>query len=150
MRHRKKIDLLSKPVDQRKALLKSLATEVIKNGKIITTEARAKAVSKLVQKLITFGKKGDLHSRRIASNYLYGRRRGKTLLLDEKTKIDTYKYSEIKKKDKKVLVYEKTPLQKLFDDIAPKYKDRNGGYVRVIKAPPRRGDAAPMAVVMLV
>jgi large subunit ribosomal protein L17 len=150
MRHRKKIDLLSKPADQRKALLKSLATEVIKNGKIITTEARAKAVSKLVQKLITFGKKGDLHSRRIASNYLYGRRRGKTLLLDEKTKIDTDKYSEIKKKDKKVLVYEKTPLQKLFDDIAPKYKDRNGGYVRVIKAPPRRGDAAPMAVVMLV
>lgn len=150
MRHRKKVDLLSKPADQRKALLKSLATEVIKNGKIVTTEARAKAVSKLVQKLITFGKKGDLHSRRVASNYLFGKRRGNVLLLDEKTKIDTEKYSEIKKKDKKVLVYEKTPLQKLFNDVAPKYKDRNGGYVRVIKAPPRKGDAAPMAVVMLV
>lgn len=150
MRHRKKVDLLSKPSDQRKALLKSLATEVIKHGKIVTTEARAKAVSKLVQKLITFGKKGDLHSRRIASNYLYGKRRGEVLTFDEKEKINTEKYSEIKKKDKKVLVYEKTPLQKLFNDVAPKYKDRNGGYVRVLKTPPRKGDAAPMAVVMLV
>ncbi|GIW21906.1 MAG: 50S ribosomal protein L17 [Candidatus Sericytochromatia bacterium] len=150
MRHRKKVDLLSKPADQRKALLKSLATELIKNGKILTTEARAKAVSKLVQKLITFGKKGDLHSRRIASNYLYSKRRGKVLIVDEKEKIDTEKYSEIKKKDRKVLIYEKTPLQKLFNDIAPRYKERNGGYVRVVKAPPRKGDAAPMAVVMLV
>jgi len=141
MRHRKKVDLLSKPSDQRKALLKSLATEVIKHGKIVTTEARAKAVSKLVQKL---------HSRRIASNYLYGKRRGEVLTFDEKEKINTEKYSEIKKKDKKVLVYEKTPLQKLFNDVAPKYKDRNGGYVRVLKTPPRKGDAAPMAVVMLV
>ena len=75
MRHRKKVDMLGKPADQRKALLRGLATEVIKHGQILTTETRAKAVKKQVERLITLAKKGDLHSRRQAAAYLYGKRR---------------------------------------------------------------------------
>jgi len=150
MRHGKKVNLLSKPADQRKALLRSLTTEVIRHGQILTTEARAKAVQKEIEKMVGLGKKGDLHSRRQAAAYLYGKRRGKVITFDEKEKIDTEKYAEIRRKDKKVRVYEKTPVQHLFSDIAPRYKDRNGGYIRVIKAPPRRGDAAPMAIVQFV
>lgn len=150
MRHRKKVDLLGKPADQRKALLRSLTTEVIKHGQIMTTEARAKAVKKQVEKMVTLAKRGDLHARRQAASFLYGNRRGEVVIFDEKENYDTDKYAELSKKDKKVKVYEKTPVQRLFNDIAPKYKERNGGYVRVIKAPPRRGDAAPMAIVQFV
>ncbi|MFN8670691.1 MAG: 50S ribosomal protein L17 [Candidatus Sericytochromatia bacterium] len=150
MRHRKKVAMLGKPADQRRALLRSLATEVIKHGQIMTTETRAKAVKKELEHLITLAKKGDLHSRRQAAGYLFGKRRGEVVVFNENDKIDTEKYAEIERKDKKVVVYEKTPVQRLFSDIAPKFADRHGGYVRVIKAPPRRGDAAPMAVVQLV
>src|SRR5688572_15841017 len=106
MRHGKKVDMLSKPADQRKALMRSLTTEVIKHGQILTTEARAKAVKKDIEKMIGLGKKGDLHSRRQAAAFLYGDRRGKVLTFDEKEKYDTEKYAEISKKDKKVRVYE--------------------------------------------
>lgn len=150
MRHRKKIALLSKPADQRNALLRALTTELIKHGQILTTESRAKAVRREVEHMVTLAKRGDLHARRQAAAYLYGKRRGKVVVFDEKDKIDTEKYAEIERKDKKVRVYEKTPVQRLFSDIAPKYADRSGGYVRVVKAPPRRGDAAPMAVIQFV
>lgn len=150
MRHGKKVDMLSKPADQRKALLRGLTTEVIKHGQILTTEARAKAVKKEIEHMITLAKKGDIHSRRQVAGYLYGNRKGKVFTFSESEKFDTAKYGEISRKDKKVRVYEKTPVQVLFSDIAPKYSDRNGGYVRVVKAPPRRGDAAPMAIVQLV
>lgn len=150
MRHRKKVDMLGKPADQRKALLRGLATEVIKHGQILTTETRAKAVKKQVERLITLAKKGDLHSRRQAAAYLYGKRRGKVVVFGENEKIDTDIYAEVDKKDKKTVVYEKTPVQRLFSDVVANYADRHGGYVRVIKAPPRKGDAAPMAVIQLV
>jgi large subunit ribosomal protein L17 len=150
MRHRKKVDLLSKPADQRRALLRSLTTEVIKHGQIITTEARAKAVRKSIEHMITLAKRGDLHARRQAAAFLFGNTKKPTFLVDE-DKFNPEVHAEVEKKDnKKVKVYEKTPLQILFSDIAPKYVDRHGGYVRVIKAPPRRGDAAPMAIVQLV
>jgi len=150
MRHGKKVAMLSKPADQRKALLRTLTTEVIKHGQIMTTEARAKAVKKEIEHMITLAKKGDIHSRRQAAGYLYGNRKGKVSVFAESEKFDTAKYAEISRKDKKVRVYAKTPVQVLFSDIAPKYTDRNGGYVRVVKAPPRKGDAAPMAIVQLV
>lgn len=150
MRHRKRVKLLNKPADQRKALVRSLTTEVIKHGQITTTEARAKAVRSHVEKMITLAKRGDLHARRQAASFLYGKRSGQVHVFDEKEDIDTSKYAEISRKDKKVKVYEKTPVQLLFDDIGPRYKERNGGYTRIIKAPPRRGDAAPMAILQLV
>lgn len=150
MRHRKKVHLLSKPADQRKALLRGLATEVIRYGQITTTEARAKAVKEEVEKLVTLAKRGDLHARRQVASYLYGRRSGKIVTFGEKDSINPEKFVELRKKDKKVIAYVKTPVQHLFSDIAPKYKDRNGGYLRVVKAPPRRGDAAPMAILQFV
>ena len=109
--------------DHRKAMLRNLATSVILYGRIETTEAKAKDLRSVVDELITLGKKGDLAARRRAAAYLRN-------VTDEKTG--------------------KTVLQKLFDEVAPKYADRNGGYTRVVKTGVRNGDAAPMAYIELV
>ena len=109
---------------QRRALLRDLATELIIYERITTTEARAKELRRTVEKLITLGKRGDLHARRQAIAMLRNK------VIDEETS--------------------QTVSQKLFADIAPKYLDRSGGYTRIIKTAPRRGDAAPMAVIELV
>ena len=101
---------------QRRALLRNMTTSVLKHGKIETTEAKAKEVRRIVDKMITLGKQGDLSAYRQALAYL----------TDE------------------------TVAKKLFDKIAPGYKDRQGGYTRVIKAGYRRGDGTPMAIVELV
>ncbi|MBQ1319119.1 MAG: 50S ribosomal protein L17 [Solobacterium sp.] len=110
--------------DHRKAMLRNMATSVILYGKVETTEAKAKDMRTVVDELITLGKKGDLAARRQAAAFI---RDG---VADEKT--------------------QQTVLQKLFDEIAPKYADRNGGYTRVVKTGIRRGDAAPMAYIELV
>ncbi len=109
--------------DHRKAMLRNLATSVILYGKVETTEAKAKDMRSVVDELITLGKKGDLAARRQAAAYLRN-------VVDEKT--------------------QKTVLQKLFDEVAPKYADRKGGYTRVVKTGFRHGDAAPMAYIELV
>ena len=109
---------------QRKAMLRDLATDLIINEKITTTEARAKETRRKVEKLITLGKRGDLHARRQAISVL------RNELANEETN--------------------QTAVQKLFTDIAPRYQERNGGYTRIIKIAPRRGDAARMAVIELV
>jgi len=96
--------------------LRSLTTALLENEKIRTTEAKAKDVGAIADKMITLAKKGDLASRRRALAYL---------------------------EDKDV-------ARKLFDTLGPRYADRNGGYTRVVKLGPRRGDAAPMAVIELV
>ena len=106
----------------RKAMLRDLATDLIINERITTTEARAKEVRRTVEKLITLGKRGDLHARRQAAAVL------RPKLTEEN----------------------QTALQKLFDKVAPRYKERNGGYTRIIKTAPRRGDASRMAVIELV
>lgn len=107
---------LNLPTDQRMALLRNLVTSLLENGKIETTETRAKETRSLAEKMITLGKTNTLHSRRQALAFI--------------TKEDV--------------------VTKLFVEIAPKYADRNGGYTRIIKIGPRRGDAAPMAIVELV
>ena len=106
---------LNLPTDQRMALLRNLVTSLLENGKIETTETRAKETRSLAEKMITLGKTNTLHSRRQALAFI--------------TKEDV--------------------VTKLFAEIAPKYADRNGGYTRIIKIGPRRGDAAPMAIVEL-
>lgn len=110
--------------DHRKAMLRNMATSVILYGKIETTEFKAKDLRSVVDELITLGKRGDLHARRQAAAYI------RNVVADEKT--------------------EQTVLQKLFDEVAPKYTDRKGGYTRVIKTRNRRGDNAPMAIIELV
>lgn len=110
--------------DHRKAMLRNMATSVILHGKIETTEMKAKDLRSVVDEMITLGKRGDLHARRQAAAYI------RNVVADEKT--------------------EQTVLQKLFDEVAPKYQERNGGYTRVIKTGNRRGDNAPMAIIELV
>lgn len=113
---------LGRVSSHRKAMLRNLATDVIMHGKIETTATRAKEVRKVVDKLITLGIRGDLHARRQAAAILQN-------VVD--------------------LATGKTAVQVLFDDVAPKFKGKNGGYTRVIKTYNRKGDNAPMAIIGL-
>jgi large subunit ribosomal protein L17 len=97
-------------------MLANLATSLFKHGKITTTETKAKRLRPLAERLVTFAKRGDLHSRRRV-------------------------LTTIRDKD---VVYT------LFDEIAPRYGNRAGGYTRIVKAGIRKGDAAPMAIIELV
>ncbi|MCM1130838.1 MAG: 50S ribosomal protein L17 [Anaeroplasmataceae bacterium] len=110
---------LRRSSDQRKALLRDLVTDLILNGRIETTEAKAKELKRLADKMVTLGKTNTLHSRRQAA----------TLVRFEKAEDGQY------------------AIQKLFSEIAPKFASRNGGYTRVIKTGFRRGDSAPMAII---
>jgi large subunit ribosomal protein L17 len=121
---------LGRTSSQRKALLRDLTTDLIINERIITTEARAKEVRSTTEKMITLGKRGDLHARRQAAAFV---RKEVANVID---------------KDDTVVV--QSALQKLFSDIAPRYADRKGGYTRILKTSPRRGDAAPMVIIELV
>ena len=117
---------LGRTSDQRKAMLRDLATSLIVSERIETTEARAKEVRRVVEKLITLGKKGDLASRRNAAKTL---RNVEILNEDETTQ---------------------TALQKLFGEIAERYTERQGGYTRILKQGPRRGDGAESVIIELV
>lgn len=157
MRHKVKRHRLNRPADQRRALLRNLTTQVLKHGRVTTTEAKAKAVKSEVERMITLAKRGteDLSARRAVSAYLLEKRSSQPRVLSLKDKnevIDEQRYRIVSKdeKSKKAKVREKTVAQQLFETIAPRYTERNGGCVRVLRLPPRRGDGAPMALVELV
>ncbi|WP_181351002.1 50S ribosomal protein L17 [Thalassobacillus sp. CUG 92003] len=114
---------LGRTTDKRMALLRNLATDLIIHERLETTEAKAKEVRSVVEKMITLGKRGDLHARRQAGSLLY------------------------KAEDEEG---EQNALQKLFNDIGPRYEDRQGGYTRVLKVEQRKGDGAKMAIIELV
>ncbi len=109
---------------QRKAMLRDLATDLIINERIETTETRAKELRSVVEKMITLGKRGDVHARRQAGAFI--------------------------RKEIANAENNQDALQKLFSDIAPRYTERQGGYTRIMKVGPRRGDGAPMAIIELV
>ncbi len=113
---------------QRKALMRDLITDLIINGRIETTLLKAKELQRLADKMVTLGKKGDLAARRQAA---------KLVRFEMATETN----------EEGVVVKEQYAIQKLFSEIAPKFADRNGGYTRVLKTGPRRGDAAPMAII---
>ena len=115
---------LGRVSSHRKAMLRNLATDVIMYGKIETTATRAKEVRSIVDELITLGKRGDLHARRQEAAYV------RAEIANDETGA--------------------TAVQKLFADIAPRYAERNGGYTRILKVGPRRGDSADMVVIELV
>jgi large subunit ribosomal protein L17 len=142
MRHQCKKHTLGKAQDQRKALLRALATELILHGEIKTTMARAKALKPYAESIITFAKKGDLHSRRMAAKFIYDRETGKCL--DFKTGEVLETVAEGAK------TMPETVLRKLFNQVGKKYTGRNGGYTRIYRIPPRRGDASEMALIQLV
>jgi large subunit ribosomal protein L17 len=97
-------------------ILANLATALFEHGRITTTEAKARRVRPLAEKLITKAKKGDLHNRRLVAR----------------------------------TIRDKSVLHELFTEIAPKFENRPGGYTRITKLGPRKGDNAPMAVIELV
>lgn len=116
MRHGMNGRKLNRRSQARKALFASLAAALLKHEQIKTTLPKAKDLRPVAEKLITLGKRGDLHARRQAF----------ALLRDDKV------------------------VAKLFSGLAERYKERNGGYTRVLKAGFRYGDAAPMAIIELV
>lgn len=115
MKKLKKGRKLSRKRNQRRALLKLLAQALFLHGKIKTTEAKAKELSKFAEKFITRSKKENLASRRILARY-----------------------------------FSRNLVKKLVDEIGPKYKERKGGYTRIIKLNPRKSDGAKMAIIELV
>lgn len=102
--------------DHQKLLLSGLCTSLFRQGQVRTTEAKAKAVRPLAERLITAAKKGDLAARRRVLQ----------------------------------VVRDKEIVHKLFSEIGPQFSERPGGYTRIVKLGPRKGDAAPMAVISLV
>ena len=136
MRHMCKKHTLGKAQDQRKALLRSLATELFVHGEITTTMARAKALKPYAEKIITLAKKGDLHSIRQAARYIYNKETGKYMDLA------TGEVFETPQADKKLA--SQTVLRKLFVIIGKQYSEKKGGYTRIYHLPPRRGDASEM------
>jgi len=116
MRHAKGYRRLNRTHEHRKAMFANMAGSLIEHEQIKTTLPKAKELKRVVEKLVTLGKRGDLHARRQAASRL--------------------------KQDMHVA--------KLFDVLGPRYKERQGGYVRVLKAGFRYGDMAPMAIVEFV
>ena len=121
---------LGRTSSKRKAMLRDLTTDLIINERIVTTEARAKEVRSTAEKMITLGKRGDLHARRQAASFVRN------------------EVADLREENEEIVT--ETALQKLFNDIAPRYAERQGGYTRILKTEPRRGDNAPMVVLELV
>lgn len=107
---------LGRSSQHRNAMLRGMVTYLFENGKIETTLTRAKEVRSMAEKMITLGKRDDLHAKRQVFSY----------------------------------ITKETVAKKVIDETAPKYADRAGGYTRIIQIGPRRGDAAPMAIIELV
>lgn len=116
MRHGDKINNLGRKVGHRRSMMKNMANSLLKHKRIFTTLAKAKAMRRFIEPLITKSKNNTTHSRRVVFSYLQS----------------------------------KESIKELFDIIAPKVGDRPGGYVRVIRAGFRKGDAAEMAMIELV
>ena len=145
MRHQSKKHTLGKAQDQRKALLRSLATELILHGEIKTTMARAKALKPYAENIITLAKQGSLHSRRQAAKFIFDKETGKFMNFETGEVLEG-----VVKADKEKKAIAQTVLRKLFSEVGKKYENRNGGYTRIYRMPPRRGDAAEMALIQLV
>lgn len=115
MKHKKKGRKLGRKKDQKRALMRSLAVNLIKAEKIKTTEAKAKEVRPFIEKIVTKAKNDSLSNRRLVVSNIGSE-----------------------------------PAKKLFEKIAPKYKDRRGGYTRIVGLGHRRGDASKMAIIEFV
>ena len=145
MRHQCKKHHLGLAADQRRAMLRSLASSLFMHNEIETTMARAKALKPYAERLITLAKKGDLSARRQAARFIFDQSTQRILNAEsgEVITADTDINDNVK-------TVEETVLRKLFGEIAKTYSDRNGGYIRIYRMPPRRGDAAEMALIQLV
>ncbi|TPW29337.1 50S ribosomal protein L17 [Pararhizobium mangrovi] len=116
MRHGKAGRKLNRTSSHRQAMFANMAASLIEHEQIVTTVPKAKEIRPIVEKLVTLGKRGDLHARRLAMS---------------KTR-------------------DKAAVSKLFETIGPRYTERNGGYLRIMRAGFRYGDNAPLAVIEFV
>ena len=116
MRHNKAGRRLGRTTSHRIAMFRNMVTSFLNHERITTTDAKAKELRSIAEKMITLGKRGDLHAMRLAAAYI---------------------------RDKKVVT-------KLFTTIAPRYKERPGGYTRIVKLGVRPGDNAPQSIIELV
>jgi large subunit ribosomal protein L17 len=116
MRHRKAGRKLGRTTSHRKAMLRNIVTSFMKHEKIVTTDAKAKELRKIAEKIITLGKKDNLHARRQVLSFI---------------------------RDRAV-------VKKLFEELSPRYSERDGGYSRIVKVGYREGDNAPMSVIELI
>jgi large subunit ribosomal protein L17 len=116
MRHRNGVAKLSKTPSHRRAMLRNMVTSLLRHERITTTAPKAKEAKRWAERMITLGKRGDLHARRQAASF----------------------------------VNDETVLKKLFDEIAPAFKERQGGYTRVLRTGVRKGDVAEVAILELV
>ena len=116
MRHNNAGRRLGRTTSHREAMFRNMVTSLLNHEKITTTDAKAKEIRSVAEKMITLGKRGDLHAMRLAASY----------------------------------IREKSVVTKLFSTIAPRYKERSGGYTRIIKLGIRQGDTAPVSLIELV
>ena len=116
MRHRVSVRKLGKTPSHRRAMLRNMVTSLLQHERITTTAPKAKEAKRWAERMITFGKRGDLHARRQAARF----------------------------------INDETVLKKLFDEIAPTFKERPGGYTRIMRTGVRKGDVAEMAILELV
>lgn len=116
MRHKIAARHFNRTANQRKALLRGLVSSLFEHQRIETTLARAKAIKGIAEKLVTFGKKNDLHSKRMVLSYIPNR----------------------------------AVMAKLFSEIAPRFTEKNGGYLRIVQTRQRVNDRAPMAIIEFV
>jgi large subunit ribosomal protein L17 len=161
MRHKVGHRKLGKPTDERMALLKNQVQQLFLHERLVTTETRAKEVRSLAEKLITRAKSDSVANRRFVERYIqkppipheskevFAKRKAANSFAVRRN-VNVKKWRELEHPEREI-------LNKLFVDIAPRYASRakdepggNGGYTRIVKLPPRRGDAAPCAVLMLV
>lgn len=141
MRHQCKRHRLGRAADQRKALLRSLATELFVHGEITTTMAKAKALKPYAETIISFAKKGDVASRRQAARHIFDKETEKYM------NVETGELFDVAPEGQKLP--KQTVLRQLFSVIGKKYTERNGGYTRIFRLTPRRGDATEMALIQL-
>ena len=130
MRHQKRTAKLGRTGEHRNAMLANLVCSLIKHKRVTTTLAKAKAARSVAEKMVTLGKKGAISSRRLAAARLRTHGPGQSL-----------RKEELKKWRK-----EDDTIRILFDEIAPAFKERHGGYTRIVKLHQRQGDAAQLAI----
>ena len=134
MRHRKRGRKLGRTTSHRKALFRNQATALFEHEQIRTTLPKCKELRRVAETLITLAKRGDLPARRQAAKMLYG----------------TYLHHKPGRGEEGSGLDKHAVLRKLFDDIGPRYQDRNGGYTRIIRGELRKGDGAQMGYIQLI
>jgi large subunit ribosomal protein L17 len=129
MRHLKRTAKLGRTGEHRNAMLANLVCSLIQHKRVTTTLAKAKAARPVAEKMVTLGKRGTIHDRRLATAHLKYNPR-----VAQKSKA-------LRAKARRTDV-----IRILFEEIAPSYKDRRGGYTRIVKLNQRQGDAAELAI----